>query len=687
MGINFTEAIRKSNIAKQKVVEAREDVAKTKSIAEEIKKALEERGVDTSGVNFEDLPKFIKEANIGGGTWERPKEWLDLPVVEAEEDVYWEPVSALRGSFERSSLSESNNEVKASDMPSFLEQVFNDVGNLSQVETGLTEDGVFKVSANDFAYVMLCEVREDTDNIIQMGGGVATYSDYNFGEIRSFAEDFGLTDLFIQIDDEAPVNLLELMDGSLTLPTTGKCKDIAITSAEPFPAPTSVGAKSIYFDKGSTLYVTIGLDYNEFSDDTKMKNGSKQCIVKIWGNGFLPLYPMHAFNAMYGNLYRTGFSPLILADTVRVNDCVLDVVVCDANICVTNCLNMWSFDYRNPYLPFYELTRIVLSSGFGECVEKVTLISSLNPEALNCLDSVPYYGFIENGIWVNLIGERNIGRLVGIFNNYCNNIREIDCAGLNYYSSYYSLFFFLNTTPMMFRYNAGVEDKSINASNSVTAKSIVWNDPEEHIGNSIPLEKIVFPDFKEFIEDNSFHFAEFANGTPVIPFTLNLSTFTRLNRDSILDLISKLPTINLTVGEVIDEFKNANIQDSSLSNNVNTKELTGELKDILLPTLSSEFRGNVGEGSSIYKFISKYLFNTTITSIVDWGTAFGSGSGSLADCFYVDMPYRQFVIVSTYTYKQLTKEDLKLAEDKGWSIINDVNSADLMLLYADNTVD
>ena len=38
---------------------------------------------------------------------------------------------------------------------------------------------------------------------------------------------------------------------------------------------------------------------------------------------------------------------------------------------------------------------------------------------------------------------------------------------------------------------------------------------------------------------------------------------------------------------------------------------------------------------------------------------------NLKDIYRIDKQYKQFVIVSTYTYKQLTKEDLQLAESKG----------------------
>lgn len=57
MGINFTEAIRKSNIAKQKVIEI-------KAAAEDIKAALAEKGMDVTNVEFENLANFIREANI-----------------------------------------------------------------------------------------------------------------------------------------------------------------------------------------------------------------------------------------------------------------------------------------------------------------------------------------------------------------------------------------------------------------------------------------------------------------------------------------------------------------------------------------------------------------------------------------------------------------------------------------------
>lgn len=66
MGINFTEAIRKSNIAKQKVIEI-------KAAAEDIKAALAEKGMDVINVEFENLANFIREADIVYNAPETPE--------------------------------------------------------------------------------------------------------------------------------------------------------------------------------------------------------------------------------------------------------------------------------------------------------------------------------------------------------------------------------------------------------------------------------------------------------------------------------------------------------------------------------------------------------------------------------------------------------------------------------------
>lgn len=690
MGINFTEAIRKSNIAKLKVIEANEkvvaanaDVQKTKDIAEEIKKALEEKGVDTTGVNFEDLPKFIKDANIGGGTWERPKEWLDLPRVEIEEDRYWKYLNEHRDDYGYSEPQSIENEVKATenivkakDMTSaeyFLTDVF-DIGNLSQVETGMTEDGVFKVSANDFAYVMLCEVRENMDNIIQMAGGTVVIDGVlSIDKLREFGEEFGLSDLYIQIDNEEPINLLELREGNISLPTEGKCKDIAVS------IPVLTASADIQADNPSNrnLYITVGLDYNEFSDDTKLKNGNKQCVVKIWGNGFLNLYPMHAFNATHPELWDTGFKPPIYTDTVRVNNCVLDVTMCDANILVTDAINIWRNEYTFfPYKVLWEQSYNFTVFGFGECVEKVTLMSSLPSEALIHENPTPYYGEADS----SFTNEGNgwcIGEYVGNFNYYFANIREIDCSNLSYYNNYYSMAFFLNTLPFQHGTNAS-NSNNAGPSNLVTTKGYIEDsDYGKYVGNTIPLDKIVFPDFKKDIEDDSFHFM-YVNGPniPLIPFTLNLSTFTRLTRDSILDLIDRLPTINLTVGEVVEAYS-ASFEDSSIKENeFKVKDIGEMIEETFLDSISEYYKGNVSEDSTIFNFITKYSFNTTLTYIINWSEFFTSND-NIDTVYYLDKQYKQFVIVSTYTYKQLTKEDLQLAENKGWQIVADVNFIDI----------
>lgn len=703
MGINFTEAIRKSNIAKQKVIEANKkvvaanaDVQRTKDIAEEIKKALEEKGVDTTDVNFEDLPKFIKDANIGGGTWERPKEWLDLPRVELEEDRYWKYLSEHRNDYEQTGPLSTENEVKATEnivkakdmteVEYFLADVSN-IGNLSQVETGMTEDGVFKVSANDFAYVMLCEVRENMDNIIQMAGSAGARFVLSIDKLREFGEEFGLSDLYIQIDNEEPINLLELREGNITLPTEGKCKDIAVSAGGKAAVMPSADIQADN-PANCNLYITVGLDYNEFSDDTKLKNGNKQCVVKIWGNGFLNLYPMHAFNATYPELWNTGFKPPIYTDTVRVNDCVLDVTMCDANILVTNVTDVWrNEDTSFPYEVLLEQSYNFTVFGFGECVEKVTLMSSLPPEALIYDNAMPYYGQ-EDSSFTSRGKVLQIMRHVGNFNCYFGNIREIDCTNLDYYNNYYSMASFLNTLP--FQYISNAPKLNIKDSSLVTAKGAITEDGRHGklVGNTIPLDKIVFPDFKKDIANNSFHFMYINGGEspsplplPLVPFTLNLSTFTRLTRDCILDLIDKLPTVNLTVGEVLDTYFSSFEEVSTEESGFKVKDISKTIKEIILNLISDNYKGNIEENSVIHKFVFKYSLNDTLTYMINWDAG---ETETLEDLYRIAEQYKQFVIVSTYTYKQLTREDLQLAESKGWQIVADINFIDIGKFVIDN---
>ena len=155
MLMNFTEAIRKSNLAKQEVLKTREEILKTKTTAEDIKTALIGQGIDVSDITFDNIAQFIKENEIGvkNTPWQRPKEWLVLPKVVAEESKYTD--TSLNN--ELQSL-DNNNLVAVQDvseLPEYAQYIVNDLGgNKSEIITGM-KDGVFNVSANDFAYEML----------------------------------------------------------------------------------------------------------------------------------------------------------------------------------------------------------------------------------------------------------------------------------------------------------------------------------------------------------------------------------------------------------------------------------------------------------------------------------------------------------------------------------------------------
>ncbi len=226
--MNFTEAIRKSNLAKQEVL-------KTRTTAEDIKNAFIEQGVDIADVPFSDIAQFIKENGLGAKDtpWERPKEWLTLPKIVAEESKYTDliPPGGPGGGVGPMS---DDNLVTAQDMPGYVQYINTVGGNKSEITTGM-KDEVFNVSANDFAYEMLCKVEENNDNLLLFEGCSLAFST-PFTSISAYNEETNfLTDLFIQIDDEEPLNLTQLAKGEITLPTEGKYKNIAIINKDVYP--------------------------------------------------------------------------------------------------------------------------------------------------------------------------------------------------------------------------------------------------------------------------------------------------------------------------------------------------------------------------------------------------------------------------------------------------------------------
>ena len=713
--MNFTEAIRKSNLAKQEVL-------KTRTTAESIKAALVEQGADIADVKFDDIAQFIKENSIGvSGPWKRPKEWLTLPKVVAEEPKYTdkmytdEPEQGERPprppKISKPQSLDDNNKIVAQEMSSFISYL-GEVGNLSEVTTGM-EDGVFNVSANDFAYEMLCKVEENSDNMLLFEGYTNPSSDVPFTELVSFEDGISsfLTDLFIQIDDEEPLNLTKLAKGEISLPTEGKYKDIAIISKEALTLPSPIMPQSspqssdddsdtgmvegnisdnITYCHIYPISLLISLDYNVFSDDTKMKNGDKQCIVKIWGNGFIRLIPYRTVTK-YSNVINNYY---VLA-IEKANDCILDVTVCDSNIELPLMLDSGGSSpssLSDSNISTYELTAEPISesvkwfpatlesllAGFGDFTQKLTLVSSFKVNSV--LESI-FKDFNGYGYFArcanNIDDERN-----GIFSllslndfNFYMNLKEIDCSDVNCFNSYIAMTNFLFAVPL----------EPILDIHSMSAKVR-------------GVENIIFPDFKSGMEDSEYYAIQGDNFF-IYPYCFNLNGFKSLRRDAILDLVDKLPNLeDLEIdsdGNFEDNLQpvyiGRNYEENSSKNNnkpvvaslnnfnkVKTQDEPTTYEDFIMDTFRINTDLKLFNGNQ--EIVKKYLFkqyglsdNENECLNVRLNLDLTSTTASEGESHFLDKKWFHTILVSPVTFKELTEEDIKLAKDKGWRIVTGLN--------------
>lgn len=691
MLMNFTEAIRKSNLAKQEVLKTRENILKTKTTAEDIKTALVEQGINIADVSFDDIAQFIRENNIGANdSWERPKEWLALPKVVAEESKYTDKAAVSPQSLD-------DNKVVAQDL-SMFQQYLSDMTNLSEISTGM-QDGVFNVSVNDFAYEMLCKVEENSDNLLLFEGASLIKSE-PFTNLSSYEQSNFLTDLFIQIDDEEPLNLTRLAKGEINLPTEGKYKNIAIINQETLTEgggaiPGAVSAqevtiKGIVLDNiGAAvrenncypLSLLISLDYNCFDDNVKMKNGDKQCIIKIWGNGFIRLTPYRSFLfSPYSVLNLIENIPAL----VKVNDCILDVSICDSDI---DAAFYMMYDTGNltdklptvqPYLP---ITLECLLIGFGDFTKKITFASSLKPEFFMKLPCMKSFIFPPA---VNIFNRDNLSSSIGYdmtslndFNFYMN-IKEIDCSNVRYYNDYTSMMFFLLST----------SDAPILNIHSMAGK--VKN-----------VENIIFPNFKADIQDNNHCVMVDVNGfssniliaSSIIPYCFNLSAFKALKREAVVDLINKLPSLDVDINnETIANAKyilpvSSGTEGNNLDVNNDSKEIKDNTNNSLASISSDSFLSiqkidnivGISEDKQCFngnqELVNEYLLKYySLDSNINNSLAIRiNKESSLEEDIFLDKKWFHSVLVSPFTFKQLTNEDIQLAADKGWRIVNGVN--------------
>ena len=695
--MNFTEAVRKSNLAKQEVLKTREDISKTKTTAEDIKTALIEQGVNIADVSFDDIAQFIRENNIGvNDSWERPKEWLALPKVVAEESKYTDKVVFPSESEPvQSAQSLDDSKVVAQDL-SMFQQYLSDMTNLSEISTGM-KDGVFNVSANDFAYEMLCKVEENSDNLLLFEG--ASLVDEPFTNLSSYEQSNFLTDLFIQIDDEEPLNLTQLAKGEINLPIEGKYKNIAIinqkTLTESSVIPGAVSVQEVT-NKGIVLNgvqaaitnndcyplsLLISLDYNCFDDNVKMKNGDKQCIVKIWGNGFIHLTPYRSFLFnCYSVLNVAEYTPAL----VKVNDCVLDVSICDSDIDAGFCMLHVkdAADILPTVQPYLPITLECLLVGFGDFTKKITFISSLKPEffmKLPCMELFINPSFIQSNLNEDSL-HNSVGYDMTSLNdfNFYMNIKEIDCSNVRYYNDYTSMMFFLLST----------SDHPILNIHSMAGK--VKN-----------VENIIFPNFKTDIQDNNHCVMVDVNGfssniliaSSIIPYCFNLSAFKALKREAVVDLINKLPSLDVDINnETIASAKyispvSASNKPDNLDVNNDSKEIKDNINNSLASISSDSFLliqkidniVGISEDKQCFngnqELVNEYLLKYySLDSNINNSLAIRiNKESSLEEDMFLDKKWFHSVLVSPFAFKQLTNEDIQLAADKGWRIVNGVN--------------
>lgn len=648
--MNFTEVIRKSNLAKQEVL-------KTRTTAEDIKTALVEQGVDIADVKFDDIAQFIKENNISAAasSWKRPEEWLTLSKVVTEEPKY------------TNKAEETQQDYSNTDYVTYL----NDIGgNLSEVTTGM-KDGVFNVSANDFAYEMLCKIEENSDNLLLFEGVVlrgifnAMFTQLSTQDGANF-----LTDLFIQIDNEEPLNLTQLARGEINLPTEGKYKNISIINEETLFAPsnnTYIGGN--IRDDYSPISLLVSLDYNSFDEETKMKNGDKQCIIRIWGNGFIRLTPYRSYYNK-NTILNCYSGPAI----IKANTCILDINVCDSNIEVP---------FEDSSVEFYlPLTLECLLLGFGEFTQKISLISSLSPSYFKnrftsqFLEGINY---VFNKDYFAMGPGTYAGFTIYSFNdsNFYMNLKEIDCSNVKYYNDYKNMMYFLFATP-------------------TRQNDMVYS----MLGKVKNIENIVFPNFKENISDNECYLMypfldsninEVVCTLSIMPYCFDLNAFKCLKRDSIVDLINKLPTIDLEINSenllsLRDIYNTIGVQQLTINNSVKnnivtiqddistSKSLSDMIEDIIKPSMCADcFNGNK---ELVKKYVSRFAGVDTdvhktlfIRPKLDYIQQVGEDLSEAC----IDKKMFHSIIVSSLTFKELTEDDIKLAEDKGWRIVTDIN--------------
>lgn len=673
--MDFTELIRKANLAKK-------EIENTRNTANEIKTKLIENGAEIEeSAKFEELPNIISESNLGNSKWKRPKKWLDMPNIIVEESKYI-PLMLTRQPQEQALQTLDTNTFSDS-FQEFLSMT--EGANLSEVTTHVDGNN-FYVSANDMAYVMLCDISKNSnDNIITFEGmnlaGYFPFTDINMAYTDNNKTPF-LSDLFIQIDDEAPLNLSELSRGNITLPTSGKYKNISIIDREyscnqQSAIPGSVNnvevmealsnshienaIKSNIGNYGKPLIsFMIKLDYEDFSDNTLINN-KKQCIIKVWCNNFSYILPTFG---VYNNPFLTRYN---VRNIRKINSCIREISICE---------NEYAY-LCNMLIPSYSL----LFYGIGENVNKMNILNSfISIEKLknggNILSNMSndYYNNLHSKI-NNSYSSYDVD--MGRPENQMD-LKEIDLSNCKYYDGFISLTNILLNSPIEEKYSLHEITRKLE-----NVEKIVFPNFKENFDTSQDSDKII-GNFENFfvINNNNSYYANDGKYYYATPLCMNLALFKKINKETIIDLINKLPIINKNFSEInMNNIVN-------ISNSGSPQSLSLNEQDNIFYNAEVDKKYFKGNTDMIKEFVERIDYTKCILdfSIVSEKIATAESSSkdnqivvldnitsTLADMMGRNEKIFYTLLIPNDVYDLLTEEEKNTSIEKGWKIITGYN--------------
>lgn len=659
--MDFTELIRKANLAKK-------EIENTRNIANQIKTKLIENGAEIKeDTKFEELPNIISESNLGNSKWKRPKKWLDMPNIIMEESKYiplmMRQLQAIQ-SLDTNSFSSS--------FQFFLSMT--EGANLSEVTTHVDGNN-FYVSANDMAYVMLCDISKNSnDNIITFEGvnlaGFFSFTDINIAYTDNNKTPF-LSDLFIQIDDETPLNLSELSRGNITLPTSGKYKNISIIdkvysynavipqstdNIEVMKAPSNSLVEHAINTNASEynaplISFMVKLDYGDFSDNTLIDN-KKQCIIKVWCNNFNYILPTFGVN---NNPFLTKYD---IRNIRKINSCIREISICE---------NEYTY-FNNLTIPSCDL----LLYGIGENVNKMNIFNSfisvekMKNSEMSVLPNIAniYYNNLSSRYYYNTDMGRQENQM---------DLKEIDLSNSKYYDGFIALTNILLNSPFL--------------------RDISFSEITRKLEN---VEKITFPNFKEnfdtsqdsdmiignfdnffVINSNNAYYVNDGKYHYVTPLCMNLALFKKINKETIIDLINKLPIINKNFSEIsmnnIVNINRSNAQSQSLSLNEQSNIFYNAEID------KKYFKGNTDmikefvEKNDYTKCILDFSIISEKDTTVEPSSDNNPAVSTLADFIGRDGKIFYTLLIPNDVYDLLTEEEKNTSIEKGWKIITGYN--------------